>query len=184
MHAGVSLTGSFRGGTIPGGRNMTNAIALRKARDGDAPAADALFRRSIYDYLFRVGLVDAAAAKNPPVESSWKRQGAAQPARCGRCRADCRPDGGPGPGGRPGADRQCHAGRTGRAGIRPHGAGGRPHRARPPAPGSWRAARSLLPDDPVQRRRGAVRRPRSYLAVVHPLSAVLTPPGRAWSKGG
>lgn len=55
---------------------MTNAISLRTARDTDLPAAYALFRRSIYDYLFRVGFVDEAAAKNPPVESSWKRQGA------------------------------------------------------------------------------------------------------------
>lgn len=54
---------------------MTKAISLREARAGDLSAAYALFRRSIYDYLFRVGFVDEAAARNPPVESSWKRQG-------------------------------------------------------------------------------------------------------------
>ena len=49
---------------------MTKAITLREARAGDLSAAYALFRRSIYDYLFRVGFVDEATARNPPVTAT------------------------------------------------------------------------------------------------------------------
>ena len=34
-----------------------------------------IFRRSIYNYLFRQGMVDEATAKDPPVAEAWRRQG-------------------------------------------------------------------------------------------------------------
>lgn len=55
---------------------MVPAFSIRQAIAEDLPAAYAMFRRSIYDYLFRMGLVDAAAAKDPPIAEAWKRQSA------------------------------------------------------------------------------------------------------------
>jgi GNAT superfamily N-acetyltransferase len=53
---------------------MGAAINFRRGREGDLAPAYRLFRRSIYAYLHRVGLVSAEEAADPPVESSWKRQ--------------------------------------------------------------------------------------------------------------
>lgn len=53
---------------------MDRNYSLRPAVGEDMPAAYAVFRRSIYDYLFRIGLVDEAMAKDPPIEAAWQRQ--------------------------------------------------------------------------------------------------------------
>lgn len=39
------------------------------------PGVFAIFRRSLYDYLYRIGLASEAEAKDPPVTDAWKRQG-------------------------------------------------------------------------------------------------------------
>lgn len=41
----------------------------------DVPAAYAVFRRSLFDYLYRIGMVDAATAADPPIASAWGSQG-------------------------------------------------------------------------------------------------------------
>lgn len=58
------------------GAAMTTGIIYRPARMNDIGSAYAVFRRSIFDYLFRLGMVDEATAKDPPIEASWKRQSA------------------------------------------------------------------------------------------------------------
>ncbi|HSO30133.1 MAG TPA: GNAT family N-acetyltransferase [Candidatus Sulfomarinibacteraceae bacterium] len=55
---------------------MTNTIVYRRAEPADLRPAYAVFRRSLYDYLFRQALVDEATAKDPPIETGWARQGA------------------------------------------------------------------------------------------------------------
>ena len=52
---------------------MTEDILYRPATMDDIAPAYAVFRRSIFDYLFRLGMVDEATAKDPPIEASWKR---------------------------------------------------------------------------------------------------------------
>jgi GNAT superfamily N-acetyltransferase len=53
---------------------MSPEFSLRRAVREDIPFAYGVFRRSIYDYLFRIGMVDEATAKDPPVADAWKRQ--------------------------------------------------------------------------------------------------------------
>jgi GNAT superfamily N-acetyltransferase len=53
----------------------TTPIAYRPLIEADVPAAYAVFRRSLFDYLFRIGMVDAATATDPPIESAWASQG-------------------------------------------------------------------------------------------------------------
>jgi GNAT superfamily N-acetyltransferase len=48
---------------------------IRPAVERDVELAYALFRRSIYDYLYRVGLATAEEARTPPIASAWLRQG-------------------------------------------------------------------------------------------------------------
>src|SRR5262245_51109683 len=55
---------------------MKTDIIYRPATTDDIGPAYAVFRRSIFDYLFRLGMVDEATAKDPPIEASWKRQSA------------------------------------------------------------------------------------------------------------
>src|SRR5262245_37120307 len=55
------------------GAAMTEDILYRPATMNDITPAYAVFRRSIFDYLFRLGMVDEATAKDPPIEASWKR---------------------------------------------------------------------------------------------------------------
>lgn len=55
---------------------MKNAPTFRQARDEDIRAAYAVFRRSLFAYLHRIGLVTAEEAANPTIDSSWKRQAA------------------------------------------------------------------------------------------------------------
>lgn len=33
-----------------------------------------MFRRGWFDYLFRIGILDAATAKDPPIEQMWVKQ--------------------------------------------------------------------------------------------------------------
>ena len=42
----------------------------------DIRPAYAVFRRSLFDYLFRQSLMDETTAKDPPIESDWRRQSA------------------------------------------------------------------------------------------------------------
>jgi GNAT superfamily N-acetyltransferase len=55
---------------------MADSPIIRPARREDILAAYAVFRRSIYDYLRRIGLVSEAEAKDPPIESAWRRHAA------------------------------------------------------------------------------------------------------------
>ena len=55
---------------------MADVPVVRPARPEDLPAAYAVFRRSLYDYLLRIGLLTEAEAKDPPIESAWMRQAA------------------------------------------------------------------------------------------------------------
>ncbi len=50
------------------------AFHFRRLEVADTPAASAMFYRSMYDYLHRFGLVDAASAENPPIEKMWLRR--------------------------------------------------------------------------------------------------------------
>lgn len=54
---------------------MNPDFSVRRAVAEDLPAAYAVFRRSIYDYLFRQGMLDEATAKAPPIADAWLRQG-------------------------------------------------------------------------------------------------------------
>jgi GNAT superfamily N-acetyltransferase len=49
-------------------------ITYRPFTPGDAPAAFAVFRRALFDYLFRIGQADATTAADPPIEEAWGRQ--------------------------------------------------------------------------------------------------------------
>ena len=53
---------------------MPEDIIYRAATTDDIGPAYAVYRRSLFDYLFRLGMVDEATAKDPPIEESWKRQ--------------------------------------------------------------------------------------------------------------
>src|SRR5262245_21962110 len=52
---------------------MKTDIIYRPAKTDDIGPAYAVFRRSLFDYLFRLGMVDEATAKDPAIEASWKR---------------------------------------------------------------------------------------------------------------
>jgi GNAT superfamily N-acetyltransferase len=54
---------------------VPRVVAFRPFASRDLAAAYAVFRRSLFDYLFRIGMVDAATAAEPPIESSWPGQG-------------------------------------------------------------------------------------------------------------
>jgi GNAT superfamily N-acetyltransferase len=53
---------------------MSPDFILRPAVIDDIAPAYAMFRRSIYGYLFRLGMVDEATAKDPPIAEAWRRQ--------------------------------------------------------------------------------------------------------------
>lgn len=53
---------------------MNAAALIRPATAADLMPAYALFRRALYAYLAAIGMVDAAAAKDPPIASAWDRQ--------------------------------------------------------------------------------------------------------------
>jgi GNAT superfamily N-acetyltransferase len=52
----------------------SEAVTFRPARDEDKYPAYRMFRRSIFAYLHRIGMVTAEDAANPPIESAWERQ--------------------------------------------------------------------------------------------------------------
>lgn len=52
---------------------MSDEIAIRPATTNDIRQAYAVFRRSLFQYLFRQSLVDEATAKDPPIEEGWTR---------------------------------------------------------------------------------------------------------------
>jgi hypothetical protein len=51
---------------------MSDDIIYRVATTDDLGLAHAVFRRSLFDYLFRLAMVDESTAKDPPIEESWK----------------------------------------------------------------------------------------------------------------
>ena len=53
---------------------MSDDRHFRPAHRDDMRDAFAVFRRSLYDYLFRTGQVTAEEAADPPIESVWIRQ--------------------------------------------------------------------------------------------------------------
>ncbi|MBF8289275.1 MAG: Acetyltransferase [Chloroflexi bacterium] len=53
----------------------TTVTTYRPFAATDAPEAFAVFRRSLFDYLHRIGMVDAETAANPPIETAWASQG-------------------------------------------------------------------------------------------------------------
>jgi GNAT superfamily N-acetyltransferase len=55
---------------------MTHNIFFRRAKKGDIQAVHALFYRSLYDYLFRIAMVDKETANNPPIASGWQKHSA------------------------------------------------------------------------------------------------------------
>jgi hypothetical protein len=52
---------------------MLDEILYRPATMDDIRPAYAVFRRSLYQYLFRQAVIDETAAKDPPIEVDWKR---------------------------------------------------------------------------------------------------------------
>ena len=54
---------------------MTEDFVVRPAGIDDMMPAYAVFRRSLFDYLFRIALVEESVARNPPIDSAWERQG-------------------------------------------------------------------------------------------------------------
>jgi GNAT superfamily N-acetyltransferase len=52
----------------------TGDIRFRRRETADMPGAYRVFRRTWFDYLHRIGLLDGATAQNPPVEESWLKQ--------------------------------------------------------------------------------------------------------------
>jgi GNAT superfamily N-acetyltransferase len=54
---------------------LPSVVAFRLFEPSDVAPAYAVFRRSLFDYLLRIGLVDAATASDPPIESAWASQG-------------------------------------------------------------------------------------------------------------
>lgn len=55
-------------------RSGTERPRLRTATAADLPAAFAVFRRSLFDYLHRIGMVTAEEAANPQIDEPWSRQ--------------------------------------------------------------------------------------------------------------
>ncbi|HXV22880.1 MAG TPA: GNAT family N-acetyltransferase [Alphaproteobacteria bacterium] len=55
---------------------MADEIHYRPATIEDIRPAYAVFRRSLFDYLFRQSFIDETTAKEPPIESDWRRQSA------------------------------------------------------------------------------------------------------------
>ena len=51
-------------------------VLCRRAEQKDIRSAHAVFYRSLYDYLFRIAMVDEKAAKDPPIASGWQRHSA------------------------------------------------------------------------------------------------------------
>lgn len=52
---------------------MAQTILFRRAKAEDMKQAYAVFYRSLYDYLFRIALVDEETARNPPISTGWQR---------------------------------------------------------------------------------------------------------------
>lgn len=50
------------------------APTFRRREAADMPAAYRVFRRSLFDYLHRIGMVDAAEAADPPIDEGWVKQ--------------------------------------------------------------------------------------------------------------
>jgi GNAT superfamily N-acetyltransferase len=55
---------------------MTETVSYRRAETRDIRSVYELFYRSLYDYLFRIAMVDESSAKNPPISSGWNRHSA------------------------------------------------------------------------------------------------------------
>jgi GNAT superfamily N-acetyltransferase len=53
---------------------MSGDDQLRRATETDMAAAYAVFRRSIFGHLSRIGLASEAEARDPPIAAAWKRQ--------------------------------------------------------------------------------------------------------------
>lgn len=53
---------------------LADGPRFRRSVPDDLPAAYRVFRRSLFDYLHRIGMVDAATAADPPIESGWASQ--------------------------------------------------------------------------------------------------------------
>jgi GNAT superfamily N-acetyltransferase len=53
---------------------MTDSLTFRRAGIADVQPAYGVFRRALFDYLFRQALVDEATAKDPPIDEGWARQ--------------------------------------------------------------------------------------------------------------
>lgn len=53
---------------------LADGLRFRRSVPDDVPAAYPVFRRSLFDYLHRIGMVDAATAADPPIESGWASQ--------------------------------------------------------------------------------------------------------------
>jgi GNAT superfamily N-acetyltransferase len=53
---------------------MTSSLIYRRAGAADMQPAYGVFRRALFDYLFRQALVDEATAKDPPIDTGWARQ--------------------------------------------------------------------------------------------------------------
>ncbi len=54
--------------------DLVAAPTFRRRVPADMPDAYRVFRRSLFDYLFRTGQVDAETAADPPIESGWATQ--------------------------------------------------------------------------------------------------------------
>ena len=55
---------------------MAQSISYRRAETGDIRSVYEVFYRSLYDYLFRIALIEEETAKNPPISSGWQRHAA------------------------------------------------------------------------------------------------------------
>ena len=51
-----------------------DGVRFRRRSAAELPAVYRIFRRALFDYLFRIGQVDAATAADPPIDDAWTRQ--------------------------------------------------------------------------------------------------------------
>jgi GNAT superfamily N-acetyltransferase len=55
---------------------MAQSVSYRRAETGDIKSVYEVFYRSLYDYLFRIAMIEEETAKNPPISSGWQRHAA------------------------------------------------------------------------------------------------------------
>src|SRR5687768_10552037 len=60
---------TYKGSAAP----MSDEIIYRPARPDDIRPAYAVFRRSLYRYLFQQAMIDETTAMDPSIESDWRR---------------------------------------------------------------------------------------------------------------